>query len=431
MKNFMRKLHLWVSVPFGLVITITCFTGAMLVFESEITALCSGGASSVEPKGTPMPVWQIIERVESSLDSDVEVTGVVIPFAADEAYKVNLSKPRRAALYVNQYTGEVQGEYRRPPFFDVMRRLHRWLMDSNPGNGAIFWGKIVVGASTLAFVVILLTGLLVWWPRNRKMLKNRLKIVVSKGKNRFWYDLHVAGGFYALLFLLAMALTGLTWSYGWYNKAFYGMFSNVKAKTDVVQPVGEQYEVGAATPLSSSVWGGAVDAVSSATAQVDAVSSATTHADAVSGATAKVDALSSATVQADAVSGATVQAEGCNSPYYSWQLAVNAVSAKVDFSTITVSGGSISVALGGWGNQRAFDRYKFDEATGEILSADYYRSSSPRSKAVGWVRTLHVGTWGGLFSKILYFFAALLGATLPLTGYYLWIRRLYIKRKKV
>lgn len=400
MKRFLSNLHLWVSVPFGLVIMITCFTGAMLVFESEITALCSGGASSVEPKGSPMPVWQIIERVEPTLDSGVEVTGVVIPFAADEAYKVNLSKPRRAALYVNQYTGEVQGEYRRPPFFDVMRRLHRWLMDSNPGNGAIFWGKVIVGASTLAFVVILLTGLLVWWPRNRKMLKNRLKIVVSKGKNRFWYDLHVAGGFYALLFLLAMALTGLTWSYGWYNKAFYSMFSNEKAKTDVVQPVGEHYEVGAATPLSSSVGGGAVDAVSSATAQVDAVSGATEH----------------------------VARE--NSPYYAWQAAVDNVLGKERFNTITVSAGSISVALGGWGNQRAFDRYKFDEATGEILSADYYRSSSPRSKAVGWVRTLHVGTWGGLLSKLLYFFAALMGASLPLTGYYLWIKRLYVKRRK-
>ncbi len=400
MKRIVSKLHLWVSVPFGLVIMITSFTGAMLVFESEITALCSGGASSVEPKGTPMPVWQIIERVEPSLDCGVEVTGVVIPFAADEAYKVNLSKPRRAALYVNQYTGEVQGEYRRPPFFDVMRRLHRWLMDRNPGNGAIFWGKVIVGASTLAFVVILLTGLLVWWPRNRKMLKNRLKIVVSKGKNRFWYDLHVAGGFYALLFLLAMALTGLTWSYGWYNKAFYGMFSNVKAETDVVQPVEKQYEVGAATPLSSSVWGGAVDAVSSATAQVDAVSGATGHS------------------------------ARENSPYYGWQAAVDNVLGKERFNTITVSAGSISVALGGWGNQRAFDRYKFDEATGEILSADYYRSSSPRSKAVGWVRTLHVGTWGGLFSKFLYFFAALLGASLPLTGYYLWIKRLYVKKRK-
>ena len=277
MKKFLSKLHLWVSVPFGLVITITCFTGAMLVFESEITALCSGGASSVEPKGSPMPVWQIIERVEPYLDSGVEVTGVVIPFAADEAYKVNLSKPRRAALYVNQYTGEVQGEYRRPPFFDVMRRLHRWLMDSNPGHGAIFWGKVIVGASTLAFAVILLTGAVIWWPRNHKMLRNRLKIVVSKGKNRFWYDLHAVGGMYVLIFLLILALTGLTWSFPWYKTLFYSIFDNV-----------------------------------------------------------------------------------------------------------------------------------------------------PRSM----IYSIHVGSWGGMVTRILTFIAALIGATLPITGYYLWIKRILAKKKK-
>ena len=418
MKNFMHKLHLWVSVPFGLVITITCFTGAMLVFESELTSLCSGGASTVEPAGDPLPVWKILELVEPSLESGVEVTGVVIPSDAGEAYKVNLSKPRRAALYVNQYTGEVLGKYMRPPFFDVTRRLHRWLMDTRPSDGGIYWGKMIVGASTLAFAIILLAGIVIWWPRNRKMLGNRLKIVVSKGKNRFWYDLHVAGGIYAALFLLAMSLTGLTWSYGWYNDAFYSLFSDESVVRDVVTVSAEEkYEPGAATPLDRT---DTADAVSAATPRTDAVSGATTHADAVSGATA----------QADAVSGATVQAEGCNSPYYSWHVAVDAVSANADFNTITVSGGSVSVALGGFGNQRAYDKYEFDEETGKIISVEYYSDSSLRRKAGGWVRTLHVGTWGGMFSKILYFLAALLGATLPLTGYWLWIRRLYLKRKR-
>ena len=427
MKDFMRKLHLWVSVPFGLVITVTCFTGAMLVFESELTSLCSGGVSTVEPVGDPLPVWKIVELVEPSLESDVEVTGVVIPSDAGEAYKVNLSKPRRAALYVNQYTGEVLGKYMRPPFFDVMRRLHRWLMDARPSGGGLYWGKMIVGASTLAFAIILLAGIVIWWPRNRKMLGNRLKIVVSKGKNRFWYDLHVAGGIYAALFLLAMSLTGLTWSYGWYSNAFYSFFSDESVVRNVETVVAEEkYEPGAATPLGRTE---AADAVSGATPRIDAASSATLHADAVSSATVQADAVSGATAKVDAVSAATVQAEGYNSPYYSWQVAVDAVSGKVDFSTITVSDGSMSVALGGMGNQRAYDKYEFDEATGEIISVEYYSDSSLRSKAGGWVRTLHVGTWGGMFSKVLYFLAALLGATLPLTGYWLWIRRLYIKRK--
>lgn len=38
--------------------------------------------------------------------------------------------------------------------------------------------------------------------------------------------------------------------------------------------------------------------------------------------------------------------------------------------------------------------------------------------------TMHVSNWGGIFTRILTFLAALLGATLPLTGYYLWSKRL-------
>ena len=41
----------------------------------------------------------------------------------------------------------------------------------------------------------------------------------------------------------------------------------------------------------------------------------------------------------------------------------------------------------------------------------------------GWIYSIHVGSWGGYLTRILAFLAALLGASLPLTGYYLWIKR--------
>ena len=49
-------------------------------------------------------------------------------------------------------------------------------------------------------------------------------IKTKSGWHRFFYDLHVSGGFYATLLLLALALTGLTWSFGWYRDAFYTIF---------------------------------------------------------------------------------------------------------------------------------------------------------------------------------------------------------------
>ena len=484
MRKFFRKLHLWVSVPFGVVITITCFTGALLMFEDEVTALCRDDVASVTPSGEPLPLDVLVERVDAALPADVDVTGFVVSDSSDEAYKVNLSKPKRSAVYVNQYTGEITGRDERLPFFQTVFRLHRWLMDSNPGDGKVFWGKMIVGASTLAFVVILLTGLVIWWPRNRKMLKNRLHIVVKKGKNRFWHDLHVAGGFYAMLLLLVMALTGLTWSFEWYRNGVYDMLGANEGKSVIavvdgnrenatVAPVAQECpgncractlpvcvysdestddEAATITMEQSGASQWSADAVSGATAVVDTKYvdseivhsinnidgiSAATDVDAVTAAT-DVDAVTAAT-DVDAVTAATYVDDSSatqvanlsrSTDYTAWQVAFEDVKGRVSqYKSITVSAGAISVLHGGCGNVRAADKYFFDEESGEITSVQPYDDSPAQSKVSGWIYSLHIGAWGGWIGRILAFLAALLGATLPITGYYFWIRRLYGKRK--
>ena len=459
MRNFFRKFHLWVSVPFGIVITITCFTGALLVFEKEITALCVGDITVVTPVGEPLPVSVIADKVDATLPADVDVKGVVISSSPDEAYRVNLSKPKKAFVYVNQYTGEVIGKDERMPFFQTVFRLHRWLMDSNPGEGKVFWGKMIVGASTLAFVVILLTGLVIWWPRNRKMLKNRLQIALRKGKNRFWYDLHVAGGFYAMLLLLAMALTGLAWSFEWYSNGVYTLLGAGEAnETAVVESKAPKvatapvcpgncrectlpvcaYSVEnnstAVVPGSVTLWN--ADAVTAATNVVEAKyvdaepAISVADIDAITAATV-VDAQSGATAMTDGNSGATSLAVASHSTEFdSWQRAYENVAAIVQhFETITVSAGVVSVKNTKYGNIRAADKYMFDEESGAIISVELYKDSARKGKLSGWFYALHTGLWGGLLTRVLYFLAALLGATLPLTGYYLWVKRLYGKRK--
>lgn len=386
MNKFFRKLHLWVSIPFGVVITITCFTGAILVFESDIIEWCNRDMTTVEPKEKALPVKQLIGRVEPLLDDGVTITGVTIPDDPSQAYKVNLSKPHRAGVYIDQYTGNIKGKYERPAFFETMRRLHRWLMVPGPKNEGTHWGKIIVGTSTLAFLTILITGIVIWWPRNRTILNNRLKIAVKKGKKRLLHDLHVTGGFYAMMLLLAMAATGLTWSFEWYSNCFYSMLGVETTKEDgKVQRQPSQ-----------------TDATTQATMQVDTTTQATQHA-----------------------------AEECCGTDY-WQKAFETVKSQSrNYKTITISEGAITVEKDGLGNQRASDRYTFDNKNGEITSFKPYSSSSEQNKASGWVRTLHVGTWGGWVTKILYFLVALFGSTLPVTGYYLWFRRLYGKKGKL
>uniref|UniRef100_UPI00321B95B4 PepSY-associated TM helix domain-containing protein n=1 Tax=Bacteroides xylanisolvens TaxID=371601 RepID=UPI00321B95B4 len=77
-----------------------------------------------------------------------------------------------------------------------------------------------------------------------------------------------------------------------------------------------------------------------------------------------------------------------------------------------------------FGNQRASDRYSFNTDNGEFTETSLYQHQDKSGKIRGWIYSVHVGNWGGMFTRILTFIAALLGAALPLTGYYLWIKRL-------
>lgn len=82
-----------------------------------------------------------------------------------------------------------------------------------------------------------------------------------------------------------------------------------------------------------------------------------------------------------------------------------------------------------FGNSRASDRYEFNNENGEITQHTPYAQSDRTMKVRGWIYSIHVGSWGGLFSKIITCIGGVIGGTLPLTGYYLWIRRSVKKRR--
>ncbi len=317
MKTFFRRLHLWLSAPLGILITLICFSGAMLVFENDITDLSLTGALRVDPQGRKaLPLSELMARVSPYLPDSTSVNGVQISPDAGQAYRFNISGRGHRALIVDQYTGEVKAMRQRNAFFRSMHSLHGALLDKKHyAEGEIKWGQLFVGISTL-------------------------------------------------LFLLAMSITGLTWSFDWFGKGFYAI-------------------IGASEPVGAH------------------------H-----GAPARKSGKNMATDPE------------CAPDYAAWQIAADGVAAANPGRTLTVKDGEVTVNLGSYGNARAANSYKFDTNSGSITGLDRYQDSPRRKKAGGWVGAFHTGTWGGLVSKILYFLAALIGATLPLTGYWLWIKRL-------
>lgn len=402
MKKIFRKIHLWLSVPFGLIITLVCFSGAMLVFENEVNEWFRRDLYYVETvKESPLSMDKLLEKVATTLPDSVSVTGVSISSDPGRAYQVSLSKPRRASLYVDQYTGEVKGKSERSGFFMFMFRMHRWLLDSmNPGNEGIFWGKMIVGVSTLLLVFVLISGIVIWWPRTRKALKNSLKITATKGWRRFWYDLHVAGGMYALIFLLAMALTGLTWSFPWYRTAFYKVFG-----VEVQQRAAQGHEQKSDAQKRDTKLAAHREKKREGNEVRKGERSRrpeNNHSDMYS----------------------------VTSPFVYWQEIYDKLRRQnPEYKQISISSGTASVSFNRFGNQRASDRYSFNTDNGEFTETSLYQHQDKSGKIRGWIYSVHVGNWGGMFTRILTFIAALLGSALPLTGYYLWIKRLIKVRK--
>ena len=383
MIKIFHKIHLWLSVPFGIIITLICFSGAMLVFEPDITRIIRSEVYyATSSEGKPLPMDVLMEKVKATLPDSVSITGITVFADKDRTYQVNLSKPRRASMFIDQYSGNLTGKYERIGFFSIMFKLHRWLLDSsNPHGGGLKIGKLIVGVSTCIFVIALISGVVIWWPRVRTGLRRSLTITTKNGWRFFWKSLHVAGGMYALVIVLVMALTGLTWSFDWYRSAFYAV-------------CGVEY-----APRHNN------------------------------GRNAKNsrDSHNAHGIKRERIDDGKEDIETWrqHSEFGHWQQFYDELKIQnPDAPQITIGIEKATVKLGSMGNGRASDSYVYKNRTEAISPSAKYADSDPADKLRGWIYSIHTGSFGGMTTRIMWFFASILGASLPITGYYMWIRRL-------
>ncbi len=353
-KKIFRQLHLLLSVPFGLIVVLMCLSGGILLFERDFGHL---GQAEVKSEGrTPLPIDSILSSAGRYLKGKNKIVGVTTYPDSNHAYKVLLAKPAMAAIWVNQYSGEVIGKYERAEIFKVASAAHRRLFGKSKAEGAYGakTGKLIIGISTIGLLLIIITGLIIWWPAKGQW-RDKFKISISKGSFRLWYDIHCVGGVVSAVVLIICILTGLAWSFGWYKKSLY-------------------------TVLGSEV------------------SKSSSH---------------------------KIPAEN----YSAWENAYSIVSTENRDKELRIYQGEIDVVNSEFGNQQALNTYKFDANTGIITQVERYSDKARSNHIKGWIYTLHVGSWFGWCSRILYLLCVIIGAILPITGYYLWIKRLCMKKK--
>ncbi len=356
MKKIFSKIHLWLSIPVGIIISLICLTGAILVFNSEISETLHPHRYFVDKvESQPLALDKLISTVNAQLGDSTAVESIQTSSDPKRNYTISLNNGKRESLYVNPYNGKIVESFNyMDSFFGKVMSLHRWLL-----FGSKDWGKSIVGYSTLLFVFILISGIVIWWPKSRNQLKNRLTVNRKHGAKRFFYDLHSSLGIYVTIGLLTLALTGLTWSFDWYRQGFYAVFG---VKTEQGKPGHDHGGKGKEAPESKPI------------------------------------------------------------DYSQWQTAADNVKSMAgEYKSFFILDGNIMVSpLHAYGNSMKADMYSFDSQTGKITNVNLYANSKPSDKIRGWILSVHVGAWGGLTTKIITFLIALFGATLPWTGYYIF-----------
>ena len=409
------------------------------MFEKEITELCRHDLYFVnEVKAETLPIDDLMQSVAATLPDSVSITGVTCFPQRERTWQVSLSQPRRASVFVDPYTGEVTGRYERLPFFDTMFHLHRWLLGaSQTSGGGMPIGKLLVGTSTLVLIIILITGLLMWLTNKHKPLKKSLTICCTKGWPRFWHDLHVAGGIYATIFMLALALTGLTWSFSWYRTGFYSLLG-VESSADAAAHGGGHGRSGSESAVVESEHRGGHRHSESERAVVESEQrGGHRHSESADGISREEghhhrdgEGRPHRDVEGHHHQDGEVRTHH-HSPYAHWQEVYESLAQQhPGYRQITVQEGKASVVPAGRQSLRAADSFEFDRRSGEITSRKPYSESDRATKVRSAIYQIHVGSWGGIFTRILTFLSVLIGLTLPLTGYYLWIRRITRKGKQ-
>jgi uncharacterized iron-regulated membrane protein len=112
-------------------------------------------------------------------------------------------------VFVNPYNGKILGHLKKDEkFMNKVEKLHGELMIGTTGD------RIVKMAACWA-MILLITGLYLWWPRNKKDIFGTLIPRLSKGKRIILRDLHAVPAFWFSLFVSIFILTGLPWSGLW------------------------------------------------------------------------------------------------------------------------------------------------------------------------------------------------------------------------
>ncbi len=364
LKKTLFQLHWFFGISAGLVLALMGITGATVSFQDEILRALNPSVLQVEKQvAGVLPPAELVEKIEGA--SGKKVSMLTVETDSGNAARVFFTPPpgeRRGEMrYFDPYTGEFMGAATGQDFFGLMLRLHRFLAIGDTG-------RQITGACTLILIFFCLSGLYLRWPRQWSSWRAWLTLDWKKKGRSFNWDLHSVAGTWCLVFYLLAALTGLSWSYEWYNKGLTRLLSDSPQNERVRGGRGPAPSGPAPTADYAAMWSSIYSAAG--------------------------PALSSYNIRMPPVAGqpATVFYLLDSSPH-----------------------------------DRALNQISLDPATGAVKRHDRYSDKSLKAQLLTSIYALHVGSYFGMIGRIILTLSALTMPLFFITGWLLYLDR---RRKK-
>lgn len=377
-KKWTAKLHLWLGLSIGLIIFIVSITGAVYAFQEEITNLVRkeviyNKEIDIDNKKT-LPLKVLEQKVNEYAKVDYPVHWVNVPMNKNMNYVFYYYERNPdtwnyfdefviyQSVYINPFTGEIVGSFdEKNSFFNIIKFVHWSLLFQSD------WGKYITGIPTLIFVIMLITGIILWWPKNKKSRKQRFWFQWKNIKNwkRKNYDLHSILGFYSSFIAIIAAITGLFYSFFFMQALIYFVFSGFKTEYPDFSKYHVEYN---------------------AQERVD---------DRLEKMSKKVEELYPEAYGYALDFGHEHIGEH-EHPYFSVFVKQLSYSYHINHEVI------------------------FDENTGEMLYNHNYNDKNLGQKALAANYDIHIGAVLGIWGKIIAFISSLVCASLPITGFLVW-----------
>nr|WP_315027589.1 PepSY-associated TM helix domain-containing protein [uncultured Chryseobacterium sp.] len=381
-KKWSAKLHLWFGLSVGIIIFIISLSGTLYIFKDEIQNILRKEAIYVKQENSdkkPLSLHILREKVTLELNEKYPLSSVEIPLDKSKSYRfLYYEKSKKGwnyfqqvlinkQAYVNQYTGEILAVYdEKYDVFNILKYIHWGLLLNSE------WGPYVTGIPTVLFIIMLITGIILWWPKNKNARKGRFWFNWENVKNwkRKNYDLHNVLGFYASFIALIMSVTGIYFAYPYVKNTF-----NLALSGYWEQPKEKEIK----SPDSLSVKNNAVFDI------------------------------------------AVMQAEKLYSRSSSFRITLNGKNKKgKELKNLPVT------VYGQDGRFSERNVLSFDKYSGKLLANKPHHKLNTAEKYANANYDIHTGSYFGLFGKIIWFVAGLTCTSLPVTGFLVW----WGKRKK-